>query len=70
MGLSRSRRSATSYPFGMGFVGVVDEACNIPSMEFPVPLDESSCREVALTSIRKGSENESWKKDKESQGTE
>ena len=70
MGLSRSRRSATSYPFGLSFVSVVDEARTIPNQELPATLDESSCREAALTSILKGSKDESWKKDKESRRTE
>ena len=63
MGLGRSRISSAPYPFGLGLVGVVDEARYVTNQEFPVTLKESRCRDAALASVLKGSEDEYWKKE-------
>ena len=70
MGLGRSRRSSTPYALSLGFVGVVDKARNVTSQEHLAAIEESNCRQAALTPILEGSENKSWKKDEEGGGSE
>ena len=69
-GAGQKRRSrSTPYPLSLGFLGVVDKTRNVASQEPPAAVEESCCRQAALTPILEGSENKYLKKDEEGRGT-
>ena len=70
MGLGRGRRSSTPYPLSLGFVGIDDKTCDVPSQEPTAAVEESSCRLATLTPVLEGSEDNSWKKNEEGRGAE